>query len=210
MKCGAALFVQRVIPVALVCAFALLSGGNAARAQSQPSEAQILDALKARGPARGAHESAALREQDSDERQFLEELRRKNPRTITVDDRKRVAEIASQHPSIDLEVTFDYNSAVISPQAVPVLVKLGRALASSDLKGATFLINGHTDAAGNDSYNLALSERRAEAVKLYLAQHFNLPPDQLFAVGFGRSQLKNAADPLAAENRRVQIVNAGQ
>jgi outer membrane protein OmpA-like peptidoglycan-associated protein len=198
---------RRVMLIALACAVALLSGGNAVRAEDQPTDAQILDALT-RGHSRGAHEPAA-REQDAAERQFLEALRKKNPRSITVEDRKRVAEIASQKPSIDLEVTFEYNSALVGPKAVPVLVALGKALSNPDLKGATFLINGHTDGAGSDSYNLVLSERRAEAVKVYLAQHFNLPPEQLFAVGFGRTQLKNAADPLAAENRRVQIVNAG-
>jgi outer membrane protein OmpA-like peptidoglycan-associated protein len=195
--------------IALACAVAILSDGNLVQAEDQPTDAQILDALKGRGPARGAHEPAAHREQDAAEREFLEALRKKNPRSITVEDRKRVAEIASQKPSIDLEVTFEYNSAAIGPKAVPVLVALGKALSNPDLRGATFLINGHTDGAGSDGYNLALSERRAEAVKVYLTQHFNLPQEQLFAVGFGRTQLKNAADPLAAENRRVQIVNAG-
>jgi hypothetical protein len=56
----------------------------------------------------------------------------------------------------------------------------------------------------------SLSERRAEAVKLFLAQQFKLSPDNMLALGFGRSQLKNAAEPLAAENRRVQIVNTGE
>jgi hypothetical protein len=71
------------------------------------------------------------------------------------------------------------------------------------------LIARRTDGAGSDSYNQSLSERRAEAVKVFLAQQFKLSRDQLLALGFGRSQLKNAADPLAAENRRVQIVNTG-
>jgi outer membrane protein OmpA-like peptidoglycan-associated protein len=201
---------RRVIPIALACALALLSGANMARAEDQPDEAQILNALKNRGPARGAHEPAAGREErDGEERQFLAALRRKNPRTITVDDRRRVAEIVSDKPSIDLEVTFEFNSAVIGPQAVPTLVKLGRALGSPELKGTTFLIGGHTDAAGSDGYNQSLSERRAEAVKVFLAQQFKLPAEQMLALGFGRSQLKNAAEPLAAENRRVQIVNTG-
>jgi outer membrane protein OmpA-like peptidoglycan-associated protein len=201
---------RRVFPIALACALALLCGANVARAEDQPSEAQILDALKARGPARGAHEPAAAREHDSEAQQFLATLRRKNPRTITVDDRRRVAEIVSEKPSIDLEVTFEYDSAGIGPKAVPILVTLGRALGNPELKGATFVIAGHTDAAGSDGYNQSLSERRAEAVKIFLTQQFKLPPDHLLAIGFGRSQLKNAADPRAAENRRVQIVNTEQ
>jgi outer membrane protein OmpA-like peptidoglycan-associated protein len=198
------------IPVALACALSLLSGGNAVLAEEQPTEAQILDALKARGPARGAPESAGDRERDSDERQFVRALLRKKPRTITIDERRRVAEIASQKPGIDLEVTFDFGSAIVGPKALPTLVTLGRALGDPALKDATFLIGGHTDAAGSDGYNQSLSERRAEAVKFFLAEQFRLSPDQLLAIGFGRSELKNTANPLAAENRRVQIVNIEQ
>jgi outer membrane protein OmpA-like peptidoglycan-associated protein len=202
--------VHKGIPIALACALALLSGGNAVLAEDQPTEAQMLDALKARAPARGAHEPAPDRERSSDERRFIDALLKKQPRTITIDDRRRVADIASQKPSIDLEVTFAYDSAIVGPKAVPTLVTLGRALSRSELKGATFLVAGHTDAAGNDSYNQSLSERRAEAVKIFLAEQFKLSPGQLLAIGFGRTQLKNTADPLAAENRRVQIVNIEQ
>jgi outer membrane protein OmpA-like peptidoglycan-associated protein len=200
---------QRVTPIALACALALLVGGKVL-AEDQPTEAQILDALKARGPARGAQVPADDREGGSDERRFIDALLKKKPRTITIDDRRRVAEIARQKPSIDLEVTFEFNSAAIGAKAVPTLVTLGRALGNPDLKGATFLIGGHTDAAGSDSYNQSLSERRAEAVKVFLTEQFKLSPDQMLAVGFGRNELKNAADPVAAENRRVQIVNIEQ
>jgi outer membrane protein OmpA-like peptidoglycan-associated protein len=201
---------QRLTPIALACALALLAGGEVVLAEDQPTEAQILDALKARGPARGAHEPADSRGGGSDERRFIEALLKKKPRSITIDDRRRVADIASQKPSIDLEVTFEFNSATIGAQAVPTLVTLGRALGNQELKGATFLIGGHTDAAGSDGYNQSLSERRAEAVKVFLTEQFKLSPDQMLAIGFGRSELKNTADPLAAENRRVQIVNIEQ
>lgn len=210
MKGWLAMRVQRVIPVTLACALTLVSGGNVVLAEEQPTEAQILDALKARGPARAAHASAGDREQSSNERHFIEALLQKKPRTITIDERRRVAEIASQKPSIDLEVTFEFNSALIGPNAIPTLVTLARALGNPELKGATFLIGGHTDAAGNDGYNQSLSERRAEAVKIFLTEQFKLSPGQLLAIGFGRSQLKNTTDPLAAENRRVQIVNFEQ
>jgi outer membrane protein OmpA-like peptidoglycan-associated protein len=201
---------QTVTPIALACALALLACGNVVLAGDQPTEAQILDALKARGPARGAHQAADKEKGGSDERRFIAALLKKQPRTITIDDRRRVAEIASQKPSIDLEVTFEFNSAAIGAKAVPTLVTLGRALGNPELKGATFLIGGHTDAAGSDGYNQSLSERRAEAVKVFLAEQFKLSPEQMLAIGFGRSELKNPADPLAAENRRVQIVNIEQ
>ena len=195
---------HKIILVALACAVALFSGAAAVRAED-PSEADILNALKQRGPARAMHKPAQDTG-DADERQFIAALRRKTPRSMTVEDRRKTAEIASDKPSIDLEVTFDFNSDIVGPKAVPTLNKLGRALGSPDLSGAVFLVAGHTDAAGDDGYNQSLSERRAAAVKVYLARQFNLPADHLVAMGFGRTQLKNAAVPLAPENRRVQIV----
>jgi outer membrane protein OmpA-like peptidoglycan-associated protein len=214
MNSKATIWTRGVIPLALACAVALLSGGAAVLAGDQPTEEQILDALKARAPARGAHEpaadAAAGRERGGEEQKFLEALLKKQARSITIDDRRRVAEIVSHRPSIDLEVTFEYNSAAIGPTAIPTLVTLGRALGSAELKGATFLIAGHTDAAGSDTYNQTLSERRAQAVKSFLAEQFKLPPEQMLALGFGRTQLKNAADPRSAENRRVQIVNTAE
>jgi outer membrane protein OmpA-like peptidoglycan-associated protein len=193
--------------VALACGLALLAGGGVALAQDQPTEAQILDALKARGPARAGHDSPVESRQADEDKRFIEALRKKNPRTITVEERRRVADIVDQKPRIDLEITFGYDSSVVGPEAVPALVSLGRALADKELEGATFLIAGHTDANGGDAYNQALSELRAEAVKGFLVEQFKLPPDHLLAVGYGRERLKNSADPFGPENRRVQVVN---
>ena len=93
-------------------------------------------------------------------------------------------------PSIDIEIYFDYNSAAIGPKAVPALVTLGTALRDRELEHVVFLLAGHTDARGRDVYNQVLSERRAEAVRRFLAEKFEIPPHRLVAVGFGREQLK--------------------
>jgi outer membrane protein OmpA-like peptidoglycan-associated protein len=87
-----------------------------------------------------------------------------------------------------------------------MIIEVGRALTSSELQGGVFLVAGHTDGKGNSEYNLALSQRRAESVRQLLIEHFGLSPSSLVAVGFGREKLKNAADPLNPENRRVEIV----
>jgi len=125
----------------------------------------------------------------------------------TAEERAQIADIARDKPAIDLEILFEYNSAEISPKAVPALVALGNALSRQDLKGSVFFINGHTDAAGSADYNQALSQRRAASVRRMLIEQYKLMPDTLIAVGFGKEQLKNPANPLAGENRRVQIVN---
>ena len=125
---------------------------------------------------------------------------------VTPDDAVARAE-AKEAPSIDLEVFFAYKSAAITPQAAAALTPLGKALSDPRLAGDSFLIAGHTDAKGGADYNLALSQQRAEAVRQFLITRFKLDGARLVAKGMGPTRLKVAAQPLAAENRRVQIVN---
>jgi outer membrane protein OmpA-like peptidoglycan-associated protein len=110
-------------------------------------------------------------------------------------------------PSVDLEVPFAYNSDTIDAEAVAVLRTLGAALRDPSLADDRFLIAGHTDAKGGQHFNLDLSRRRAESVRRFLVAQFGIAGNRLVARGFGLTHLKNRAEPLAAENRRVQIVN---
>jgi outer membrane protein OmpA-like peptidoglycan-associated protein len=112
-----------------------------------------------------------------------------------------------QKPSVDLEVLFAYKSAEITSEAAAALMPLGRALRDARLADDAFLIAGHTDAKGGADYNLELSQRRAESVRQFLITNFGIDASKLVAKGYGLQRLKNAARPLAAENRRVQIVN---
>lgn len=105
---------------------------------------------------------------------------------------------------IDLNVQFEFDSAVILPTAEATLEQLGLALNSPRLSGARFRIEGHTDAVGTAEYNLSLSRRRAAAVVGYLAAR-GVTEARLDAVGKGFSELANPLDPLAPENRRVRI-----
>jgi outer membrane protein OmpA-like peptidoglycan-associated protein len=140
---------------------------------------------------------------------LVDQLRKTTNRQIMVEERDQVANEVKDKalPTIDVEVFFAYNSAAILPEALPKLITLGQALSDPKLKGSVFLIGGHTDAKGSDSYNLALSGHRAESVKQFLVQNFHIDPNNLYAMGFGEEQLKNPDDPFSAENRRVQIVN---
>ncbi|MEZ5816423.1 MAG: OmpA family protein [Hyphomicrobiaceae bacterium] len=129
--------------------------------------------------------------------------------TLTKGQRNEVAAIANARPTIDLTIYFDFNSAEISPKAVPTLVELGKALTSDALKGTRFLLAGHTDAKGSNAYNLKLSQRRADAIRNFLVAQFRVDQQRLLAIGYGEEQLKNKANPQADENRRVQVVNFG-
>ena len=129
-------------------------------------------------------------------------------RSLTLGNPGFVLTSAQSKPSIDLhEIYFEYNSAAITAEAEPQLRALGVALSDSRLRGSNISIGGHTDAVGSDAFNQNLSERRAAAIKWYLADEFGLAPADLHAVGYGKRQPKNKADVFAPENRRVEIVN---
>jgi outer membrane protein OmpA-like peptidoglycan-associated protein len=141
------------------------------------------------------------------EGKFVQSIRGRATRSLSTAEREEIATIAKDKPNIDLEITFDYNSADISAKSLPSVQALGRALTNPDLKGSTFIVAGHTDAAGGDGYNQDLSERRADSIKRYLMQNFGIAPADLVTVGYGKSKLKDPNQPLAEVNRRVQVVN---
>lgn len=109
-------------------------------------------------------------------------------------------------PSLSLLIQFDFNSANVRAESQQALANLARALNSADLADFKFAVEGHTDAKGRADYNLKLSEQRAMAVRSFLASE-GVDPARLLASGKGASDLANPAQPYAAENRRVRIVN---
>jgi outer membrane protein OmpA-like peptidoglycan-associated protein len=141
------------------------------------------------------------------EGRLLQNIRGRATRSLSASEREEISAIAKDKPNIDLEITFDYNSANISTKSLPSVQALGKALTNPDLKGSTFVVAGHTDAAGGEAYNQDLSERRADSIKRYLTGKFSIAPADLVTVGYGKSKLKDQANPLAEVNRRVQVVN---
>src|SRR3984893_14791726 len=159
----------------VVCAFAgigALMFPASALAAEQPSQAQILDALKARRLTRCPQVRCAAFEQRS----------------------------------IELEIPFAYGSAVLGPRAIAQLAARASEL-REQAPGQILLVRGHTDGQGGHAYNQRLSERRAAAVKRFLVKTFAIAAENVVAVGLGKRELKNLGDPLAAENRRVQVLN---
>ena len=141
------------------------------------------------------------------EGRFVQTIRDRTTRSLSSSEREEIATIAKDKPNIDLEITFDYNSAEISPKSLASVQALGRALTNPDLKGSTFVVAGHTDAAGGDAYNQDLSERRADSIKRYLMDKHGIAAADLVTVGYGKSKLKDPNNPTSEVNRRVQVVN---
>ena len=141
------------------------------------------------------------------EGKFVQKIRGRSTRSLTISEREEIATLVKDKPKIDLEINFDYNSADISTKSLESVQALGRALSSSELKGSTFVVAGHTDAAGGEGYNQDLSERRADSIKRYLVEKYGINGSDLVTVGYGKSKLKDPSQPMAEANRRVQVVN---
>lgn len=105
----------------------------------------------------------------------------------------------------DLRLLFPYDSAELTPATRARLDELGRALKKDALKGYGFEIAGHTDAAGEDRYNMGLSRRRAEAVVGYLGKAHRVGKGRLESRGYGETALAVPAEPASARNRRVEV-----
>jgi outer membrane protein OmpA-like peptidoglycan-associated protein len=188
--------------------------GGIARAEDSVTEDQILQALApvkkaplTRGLSLGPQTPQTDPAATAAEAKFVQTIRGRTSRSLSATEREEIAAIATTKPNIDLEITFDYNSAEISPKSLPLVQSLGRALVSADLKGSTFIVAGHTDAAGSEAYNQDLSERRADSIKRYLRDKYAIAAGDLVTVGYGKSKLKDPGHPLAEVNRRVQVVN---
>ena len=113
--------------------------------------------------------------------------------------------------AVALTVTFATASAELAPSAEAVLNNLGRALASPQLAGFRFRVEGHTDTVGARGLNQVLSERRASAVRDWLVRRHGIDPRRLEAVGLGEQQPLVATPDETPEprNRRVQVINLG-
>lgn len=127
-------------------------------------------------------------------------------------------ELVRENPQLNVRVTdhgvaialpdvfFATDSAKLSSDAKKVLERVGKTLRS--LQNRHIRVRGHTDNTGDEKYNQALSEKRAEAVADYLIDEVELNPDSISYEGRG------ARDPVAdnsleegrARNRRVEII----
>ncbi len=116
--------------------------------------------------------------------------------------------VRQQHTAA-FQINFEFASARLTPDAQLVLDKIGAVMSAPDAGSVKFRIAGHTDGVGSGQRNLKLSKDRAEAVKEYLTSHYGIPDTRLQALGKGAKELRNKADPSAAENRRVEITNLG-
>ena len=185
-----------------------MTAGLALAADNNVSTDQILNALQpkplTRGLSPGPQIDPAVKAKEIG---FVQTIRNRKTRSLSMGEREEIAEIASTKPKIDLDIQFDYNSAEISASSLPAVQSLGKALSDANLKGSTFVVAGHTDAIGGEAFNQGLSERRADSIKKYLVDKFGIAGSDLVTVGYGKDKPKDPNAPMDPINRRVQVVN---
>jgi OmpA-OmpF porin, OOP family len=113
-------------------------------------------------------------------------------------------------PELVLEkVFFKFDSAELTEESKIVLqenIRAGQAVKLLQNDSVMVEVAGHTDSIGNDAYNMALSERRANTVRDFLIAN-GVPADRLTARGYGETDpiADNSTDAGRAQNRRVGL-----
>ena len=113
--------------------------------------------------------------------------------------------VAGKGPAgISHEVFFDYDSYVVRAEARPVIESHARFLLANKQRKVN--LEGHTDERGGREYNLALGQKRAEAVRQALSL-LGVPEPQLEAISYGKEKptAQGTSELELAKNRRVEI-----
>ena len=103
-------------------------------------------------------------------------------------------------------LSFPSGRSTLRPENFSLLAKLTQA--TRVFPGSALTIEGHTDSYGGDAANLALSQKRADAVKKYLVANLRIDPSMVEAVGYGETRpvANNETKEGRAKNRRIDIV----
>uniref|UniRef100_A5WEE5 OmpA/MotB domain protein n=1 Tax=Psychrobacter sp. (strain PRwf-1) TaxID=349106 RepID=A5WEE5_PSYWF len=117
-----------------------------------------------------------------------------------------VAPVLKEKVTIDLEVLFETDKSVVRPSYYRKLSEVADFMNKYPSTIAT--IEGHTDDRASDSYNLALSQRRADAVRNVFIHEFDIDSNRLKAIGYGESKPRATNDTAEGRqlNRRVMAV----
>jgi outer membrane protein OmpA-like peptidoglycan-associated protein len=174
---------------------------NAQRLSGQLEELAAV-ANTARGGAKAAQETAD---------QALSAAKAASADILATND--RISQIDNYEARQNVAVNFKVNSSVLSDEAKAALDEI--AAQAKNEKGYLIQVTGYASADGSEARNRALSERRAEAVRRYLAENHDIPLHRMINP-FGYGELKPVADNETREgrkqNRRVEVailVNKG-
>jgi peptidoglycan-associated lipoprotein len=105
------------------------------------------------------------------------------------------------------QAKFKFDSSELSPEAKAALDTFVQKLVEEN-RGVYLEIQGHTDSTGEESYNLLLGKKRAEAVMDYFYKQYHIPLHRMQVISFGSSSpiAENKTRDGRAQNRRVEIL----
>jgi OOP family OmpA-OmpF porin len=121
------------------------------------------------------------------------------------------AAVTYEKNTVSAAALFDFNQAVLKPQGKTALHALDQSIKARGAKVVDVRVVGHTDNVGTEKYNMALSIRRAEAVRAYMISD-GVAPSIIRVSGEGATDpvASNASDQGRAQNRRVDIYVGGR
>jgi peptidoglycan-associated lipoprotein len=169
----------------LACAAALLAGCASPVKLDNPSDVPV----ETRNTAPGANPNANANAADQSS-------------VASVDLSK--SEAAAALAKIPKTIYFDFDSFVVKDEYKPVVEANAKALSADKSRHVT--VEGHTDERGGREYNLALGQKRAEAVAKSLAL-LGAPASQVEAVSFGKERpaVEGHDEAAWAKNRRAEL-----
>lgn len=129
-------------------------------------------------------------------------------RAYSLDEIRYNANLRDYMPRIDVDtINFELGSWEVTPDQVMTLDLIAQAIGDGIMRNPNevFLIEGHTDATGNDTDNLSLSDRRAGSVAEILTETYQIPPENLVTQGYGSQYPKIPSQAAERANRRVTL-----
>ncbi len=109
---------------------------------------------------------------------------------------------------VDLDtVTFDFGSWEVGADQERALERMANGILRvlEDNPDEVFLIEGYTDAVGDEDDNLSLSDRRAQAVAEIMTTVYGVPPENMVTQGYGEENLKVQTEGPERANRRIAV-----
>jgi outer membrane protein OmpA-like peptidoglycan-associated protein len=183
-----------------------------AQAAAQQRDLAKQDQSNAEAQAQLARQQAAVEQQKADQATQQAEQYRQEREAQLVQLQEALGQIAeTRRTAMGLVMTldsksirFDFDKANIKPEYRDILNRIAGILMT--LKGYTIAVYGYTDDVGTPTYNLQLSQRRAEAVRDFLVQT-GIPATIMSTKGFGKAdpRVPGDSEQARAANRRVEI-----
>lgn len=128
------------------------------------------------------------------------------PPPVMVEASTKKASAVAAGNRLALKIQFDTGKSVIKKEYYDELKEVGDGL--NEQKNIKGVIEGHTDSVGSNASNMALSQRRAKAVRDYIIKNYKVDAKRLTAKGFGETRpiADNKTAEGRAQNRRIEAV----